>query len=100
MRPAIADMQKNDAVVVSPDIIPDARSVSMEIVWELAAKLGVDPVEVKPLAASIDVDALETIVATSDDASVTFDHASCTVEVTTVGPDISVFVTRNGRHKG
>lgn len=93
-------MQKNDAAVVSSDITPDARSVSMEIVWELAAKLGVDPMDVEPLAASIDVDALETIVATSDDASIMFDHANCTVEVTSTGPDTSIFVTRNGRHSG
>jgi hypothetical protein len=90
-------MPERKAVAVSSDIGADTPSVCMDIIWELAAKLGCDPIDIDPLAESVDPDALETIIGSSDDASILFDHAGCTVEVTAQGSDTSIFVTRKGR---
>jgi hypothetical protein len=90
-------MQDRKAVAFSSDTGADSGSVSLEIVWELAAKLGCDPIDIDPLGESVDPDALETVITSSEDASVTFDHAGCTVEVTASGSDTTIFVSRKGR---
>lgn len=69
-------------------------SVSMRIVEELAAKSGCQPTAIDPLANSIDPDALEAIVTTSENITVSFEHAGCDIEVSTRQSNVSLRVTR------
>lgn len=59
-------------------------SITVAIIERVAAKEGVDPVELPPLGEQMDCDALETIVATADrgtDLEVAFSYEGYAVTV-------------------
>ena len=66
----------------------------MRVVNAIARTLGCDPIDVEPLAASIDPEALDEIVASGDSTTVSFDHAGCKVRVVGQDPEPSIDVTR------
>ena len=79
----------------STAVTEDTKPVSMRVVDVIASRLGCDPVELEPLAKTIDPEALDTVVETSAEASVSFEYDGFTVQVTTEGEDTTVDVTRN-----
>ncbi len=69
---------------VSP--VPSDRSMSTTIAHELAAVMGIDPVEMTPLADSVDTDALDALFGTAaTDAQFQFTHEGYRVLVTPTG---------------
>jgi len=66
----------------------------MRIVDHIASQLACDPVEIEPLANSVDPEALDDIVASSAATQVSFEHAGFTVEVSSDGDETSIEVTR------
>lgn len=67
-------------------------AVSMRVVDEIAAAYDCDPIDVEPLAASIDPDALDGVVDSATETTVAFDHAGCAVQVAVSGTDVTVTV--------
>jgi uncharacterized ParB-like nuclease family protein len=67
----------------------------MQVVDELASKLACDPVEIDPLAESIDPEALDTLMAADTGTKVTFEHAGFTIHASSNGEGTSIDLTRN-----
>lgn len=65
-----------DSATYRAEYDPDATSTSMAVVASLSEVMGVDPIELDPLGAFVDTDALDEIVQvrgrTNGDRSVTF----------------------------
>ena len=64
---------------------PDATVAGMAVVAALSEVLQADPTTLEPLQRTIDVDALDTLLSSSDAVEVTFPFADRTVTVTADG---------------
>ena len=66
--------------------LPTDESTSMAVVLAIADVLGRDPLELEPLSAQLDPEALDTLVAEAagdhTDLSISFSFAGCAVVVT------------------
>lgn len=73
----------------------DTKPLSMRIVDKLASRNACDPIEMEPLANSIDPEALDQLMDTDSKTSVSFEHAGFTVQVTSSEGRTSIDLTRN-----
>ena len=73
----------------------DTDPVSMRVVNAIADTLECDPIDVEPLAASIDPEALDDVVRSGESTTVSFNHAGCTVRIVGRGSTPSIDVTRS-----
>jgi hypothetical protein len=87
-------MRDEDGFQAETDDTQNRKPVSMRVVDEIAEAYGCDPIDLEPLAASIDPDALDNVVGSATETTVTFDHAGCAVEVEVSVTDVAVTVRR------
>ncbi|WP_225335707.1 HalOD1 output domain-containing protein [Halomicrobium urmianum] len=59
----------------------DTTDLCSEIVTRIAERTGADPLEMDPLYDAVDVDAIEAIVGSGEEVSVSFDYHGHTVVV-------------------
>jgi hypothetical protein len=78
-------------------MVTDTKPVSMQVVDQIASQLACDPLEIDPLADSIDPEALDNIVATSTKTQVSFEHAGFTVDVSSDDEGTVIEVTQTAR---
>lgn len=73
----------------------DSKPVSMQIVDRISSRLGCDPIEIEPLARSIDPEALDELMKGDTETTVSFDHAGFTVDVSSTGEQTKIDVSRD-----
>jgi hypothetical protein len=71
----------------------DSEPISVRIVDEVATQLDCDHTDIEPLASAIDPEALDDMVHSSTDVTISFHYAGCRVEVTGHDSGASVDVT-------
>lgn len=73
----------------------NSQSISMQVVEELATEIACDPIDIEPLATSIDPEALDQLLASNTRTKVSFEHAGFTIHVSSDGEKTSIDLTRN-----